>query len=85
MDVSKGLRGQLGSGGFTNIFALVLTIIFTVNLVIPTIVNANISGLSSSDQTVFKSIATIVVVGVIAFAARSFGLISSKIKRFSNR
>lgn len=71
------LRGQTGFG---NVFSFVLLIIFTVGLVIPTIVNANISGLSASDQTLFKSVLTIVVVGLIAYAARSFGLI--EIRRF---
>lgn len=80
--MNNKFRGQVG-GGLGSIFALVLVIIFVVNLVIPTVLNANTTGMQSSDVTLFKTITTIVVVGLIAFAARSLGLI--QIKRFFKR
>lgn len=79
---NKALRGQM-TGGLGNIFGLVLVIIFVVNLVIPTVINANTTGMASNDVTLFKTIVTIVVVGLIAYAARALGLV--KIARLMKR
>lgn len=77
--MNNKFRGQV-SGGLGNIFGLVLIIIFVVNLVIPTVLNANTTGMQANDVTLFKTITTIVVVGLIAYAARALGLI--QIRRF---
>jgi hypothetical protein len=58
-----------------NMMYFVVIFILTMSVVIPQVLNANLTGLSSNDQNLVKTIATIVVVGLLVTAARMFGLL----------
>jgi hypothetical protein len=58
-----------------NMMYFVVIFILTMSVVIPQILTANVSGLSTNDQNLVKTIATIVVVGLLVTAARMFGLL----------
>lgn len=53
---------------------LVVIIILTVSLVMPTIKNANTSGWSASEIAVFASLGVVVIVGLINSVATAYGL-----------
>jgi len=58
------------------LIGLVIGVIFVVNVVVPTLKNANTTGWSTTETSVFDNISLLSIVGLLVLAVGAFGLAS---------
>jgi hypothetical protein len=58
------------------LIGLVIGVIFVVNVVVPTLKNANTSGWSTTETSVYGNISLLSIVGLLVLAVGAFGLAS---------
>jgi len=58
------------------LIGLVIGVIFVVNVVVPTLKNANTTGWTSTETSVFNNIPLLSIVGLLVLAVGAFGLAS---------
>jgi len=58
------------------LIGLVIGVIFVVNVVVPTLKNANTTGWSTTETSVYNNISLLSIVGLLVLAVGAFGLAS---------
>jgi len=58
------------------LIGLVIGVIFVVNVVVPTLKNANTTGWSTTETSVYGNISLLSIVGLLVLAVGAFGLAS---------